>query len=170
MPSSNGNIFRATGHLCGEFAGPRWTPHTKPVTRSFGVFFDLRLNNGWVNNGEAADLRRYRAHYDVTVMIQDGGLMDLQHIEQFSDKYLTQNFFNLSTSLSVIVPSRQRNGVAWVLCWTSHGTYPDRPGICVHGQHGNMIDSRWIIRLIGQLSWLSIMRTCRTQLFHVQLT
>ena len=26
--------------------------------------------NGWVNNGEAGDLRRYRAHYDVTVMIQ----------------------------------------------------------------------------------------------------
>ena len=25
--------------------------------------------NGWVNNGEAGDLRRYRAHYDVTVMI-----------------------------------------------------------------------------------------------------
>ena len=24
--------------------------------------------NGWVNNGEAVDLRRYRAHYDVTVM------------------------------------------------------------------------------------------------------
>ena len=24
--------------------------------------------NGWVNNGEAGDLRRRRAHYDVTVM------------------------------------------------------------------------------------------------------
>ena len=24
--------------------------------------------NGWVNNGEAGDLRRYRAHYDVTVI------------------------------------------------------------------------------------------------------
>ena len=24
--------------------------------------------NGWVNNGEAGDLRRYRAHYDVNVM------------------------------------------------------------------------------------------------------
>ena len=23
---------------------------------------------GWVNNGEAGDLRRYRAHYDVTLM------------------------------------------------------------------------------------------------------
>ena len=42
----------------------------RPVTRSFDVFFDLRVINGWVNNGEAGDLRRYRAHYDVTVMIQ----------------------------------------------------------------------------------------------------
>ena len=25
--------------------------------------------NGWVNNREAGDLRRYRAHYDVTVMV-----------------------------------------------------------------------------------------------------
>ena len=29
MTSSNGNIFRVTGHLCGEFTGPRWLPHTK---------------------------------------------------------------------------------------------------------------------------------------------
>ena len=30
MTSSNGNIFRVTGHLCGEFTGPRWIPLTKP--------------------------------------------------------------------------------------------------------------------------------------------
>ena len=29
MTSSNGNIFRVTGHLCGEFTGHRWIPHTK---------------------------------------------------------------------------------------------------------------------------------------------
>ena len=29
MTSSNGNIFRVTGHLCGGFTGPRWIPHTK---------------------------------------------------------------------------------------------------------------------------------------------
>ena len=28
MTSSNGNIFRVTGHLCGEFTGLRWIPHT----------------------------------------------------------------------------------------------------------------------------------------------
>ena len=29
--------------------------------------------NGWINNREAGDLRRYRAHYDVTVMYDKGG-------------------------------------------------------------------------------------------------
>ena len=29
MTSSNGKIFRVTGHLCGEFTGPRWIPLTK---------------------------------------------------------------------------------------------------------------------------------------------
>ena len=29
MTSSNGNIFRVTGHLCWEFSGPRWIPRTK---------------------------------------------------------------------------------------------------------------------------------------------
>ena len=29
MTSSNGNIFRVNGHLCGEFTGDRWIPRTK---------------------------------------------------------------------------------------------------------------------------------------------
>ena len=44
MTSSNGNIFRVTGPLCGEFTGPGEFPTQRPVTRSFYVFFDLRLN------------------------------------------------------------------------------------------------------------------------------
>ena len=44
MTSSNGNIFRVTGPLCGEFTGHRWLPAQRPVTRSFDVFFDLLLN------------------------------------------------------------------------------------------------------------------------------
>ena len=44
MTSSNGNIFRVTGPLCGEFTGPGEVPTQRPVTRSFDVFFDLRLN------------------------------------------------------------------------------------------------------------------------------
>ena len=44
MTSSNGNIFRLTGPLCWEFTGPGEFPAQRPVTRSFDVFIDLRLN------------------------------------------------------------------------------------------------------------------------------
>ena len=43
MTSSNGSIFRVTGHLCGKFTGPGEFPAQRPVTRNFDVFFDLRL-------------------------------------------------------------------------------------------------------------------------------
>ena len=67
MTSSNGNISvllaLCTGNspVTGEF------PSQRPATRSFEVFFDAWIN-GWVNNGDAGDLRRHGAHYDVTVM------------------------------------------------------------------------------------------------------
>ena len=48
MTSSNGIIFRVTGPLCGEFTGPGEFPTQRPVTRSFDVFFDLRLNK-WLS-------------------------------------------------------------------------------------------------------------------------
>ena len=44
MTSSNGNIFRVTGPLCREFTGLGEFPAQRPVTRSFDVFFHLRLN------------------------------------------------------------------------------------------------------------------------------
>ena len=37
-------------------------PAPRAVTRSFDVFFDLRLNYSWAYNGDAGDLRRNRAH------------------------------------------------------------------------------------------------------------
>ena len=68
MTSSNGNIFRVTSHLCGEFTGPRWIPPHKGQWRGALMFSLICVwINDWVNNREAGDLRRYRAHYDVTV-------------------------------------------------------------------------------------------------------
>ena len=43
MTSSNGNIFRVNGSLCGEVTGLDEFPTQRPVTQSFDVFFDLRL-------------------------------------------------------------------------------------------------------------------------------
>ena len=63
MTSSNGNIFRNTGHLC---QGPVNSPD-KAQWRG-AIMFSLNCSwiNGWVNNHEAGDLRRHRTHYDVT--------------------------------------------------------------------------------------------------------
>ena len=64
MTSSNGNIFRVTGHLY----GPRWVPRTNASDAELWCFFICVWMNGWVNNRKAGDFRRYRAHHDVIVM------------------------------------------------------------------------------------------------------
>ena len=43
-------------------------PSQRPVTRSFDVLFDMHLNKWLINNREADELRRHRAHYGVIVM------------------------------------------------------------------------------------------------------
>ena len=69
MTSSIENIFRVTGHLCGEFTGPRWIPHTKASDAELlMVPLIYAWINNWVNNREAGDLRRQRGHYDVIVI------------------------------------------------------------------------------------------------------
>ena len=70
MTSSIGNIF------------PHYWPFVRGIHRSSlnsphkgqwrgALMFSLicAWSNGWVNTREAGDLRRYRAHYDVVVMI-----------------------------------------------------------------------------------------------------
>ena len=63
VTSSNWNIFGVTGPFCGEI-------HRSPVSSPQRVVFSLICTwiNGWVNNHETGDLKRPRAHYDVTVM------------------------------------------------------------------------------------------------------
>ena len=102
MTSSNGNIFRVTGHLCGEFTGDGI--HRSPVNSLHkgqwrgALMFPLICVwiNGWVNNGEAGDLRRYRAHYDVTLMevllqVNHGPL----HVTLHSTRHVRVHFLTL---------------------------------------------------------------------------
>ena len=58
-----------TGPLCGECPGHRWIPCTKASDAELWCFlWSAPWIIGWVNNREAGDLRRHRAHYDVIVM------------------------------------------------------------------------------------------------------
>ena len=69
MTSSNGNIFRVTGPLCGKFTGHWWIPRIKASDAELWCFpWSAPWIKGWVNNREASDLRRQSAHYDIIVM------------------------------------------------------------------------------------------------------
>ena len=65
MTSSNGIICRVTGPLCGSSPVTGEFPAQKPVTRSFEIFFDLRLNKrlskGWWFETPSRSLWRHRS-------------------------------------------------------------------------------------------------------------
>ena len=72
MTSSNGNIFRVTGSLCGEFTGHRWIPRTKASDAELYVFVDLRLIKrlskqswGWWFETQSRTLWRHCNEVDV---------------------------------------------------------------------------------------------------------
>ena len=86
--------LRVTGHLCGEFTGPRWNPRTKASDVELWYFSLICVwINGWVNTREAGDWRRYRAHYDVIVML-----------------WIRQNSTNKFEKNIDCSPARYRNG------------------------------------------------------------
>ena len=67
MTSSNGNIFRVTGHLCGKFTGPRWISRTKASDAELWCFLWFSLNirlskqpRGWWFETPAWSLWRHR--------------------------------------------------------------------------------------------------------------
>ena len=55
----------------GIHRSPLNSPHIGPWRGALMFSFICVWINGWVNNLEAGDLRRYRTHYEVIVMIQD---------------------------------------------------------------------------------------------------
>ena len=82
MTSSNGNIFRVTGHMCGKFTGPGEFPAQRPVTRSFDVSFDLhphkRLSKqswGWWFETLSRPLWRHRNAKDGPYLVLTGELL-----------------------------------------------------------------------------------------------
>ena len=64
MTSSIVDLFRVTGILCGEFT----SSHTGQWRGALMFSLICAWTNGWVNNRNADDLRRHRAHNDVIVM------------------------------------------------------------------------------------------------------
>ena len=69
MTSSNGNIFRVTGILCGNSPVTGESPH-KGQWRGALVFPLICVwTNSRAKTGNAGDLRRHRTHYNVIQMV-----------------------------------------------------------------------------------------------------
>ena len=65
---SNGTFFLVTGPLWREITGYWWNPLTKAGDAELWFFLTRAWSNGWANNRNTGCLRRYRAHYGVTVL------------------------------------------------------------------------------------------------------
>ena len=105
MTSSNGNIFRVTGHLCGNSPVTGEFPAQKLVTRSFDVFY-LRLNErvstqSWDWWFETPSRSLWR-HCNVRTKVNGVQSSDvitrhsiiwrcIQHISEWSQTYITVN-------------------------------------------------------------------------------
>ena len=69
MMSSNGNIFRAYWPFVrGIHRSSVNSPHKGQWRGALMFSLICARINAWVNNGEAGDLGRHRAHYDATLM------------------------------------------------------------------------------------------------------
>ena len=92
--TSNGNIFRVTGLLCGELPVTSEFPSHWPVTWSFHVFFDLCLNKQLGKQSKQRDLRRHRVHYDVIVMERKNPIVNsMWLVSSRGDIELVQHWF-----------------------------------------------------------------------------
>ena len=88
--------------------------------------------NGWINNGEAGDLRCHRAHYDITVMnlagSQIAALCDHKSQQSHKLKRVTNRAVTGVSSAAVILTMRNRDvlssltfsgGFPLVICFQS---------------------------------------------------
>ena len=99
MTSSNGNIFRVTGPLCGEFTGPGEFPAQRPVTRSFDVFLDLHPNKrlskqwrGWWFETQLCPLWRHRNVLGAVVYRLSGSESDVKPNQSIYNQLLLFKF------------------------------------------------------------------------------
>ena len=107
MTSSNGNIFRVTGYLCGEVTGPPWIPLTKASDTELWCFLWCFRNKG---------LSKYSWSWWFETLSRP--LWRHWHVLHFSATTVTSIETNILASWSIPEILCQRYG----LNWPSHGT------------------------------------------------
>ena len=102
--------------------GIHWSPVNSPhkcqCRGPLMFFFICARINDWVNKREACDLRRRRAHYDVTVMING----DESYPKYFRPSSLNWNTFHQIVwwcQLFFRKPSKSFPFIHWIITWFS---------------------------------------------------
>ena len=117
ITSSNGNIFCVTGHLCGEFNGHMIvnSPQTGQWRGTLIFHLICAWINGWVNNGEAGDLRRHRAHYDITVRMIANAWLVWGCCPQIRSSWHVLSYKTWLDTRPVLCQVKFRSSTAWML-------------------------------------------------------
>ena len=116
--------------VTGEFSSQR------PVTQSFDASLICSWINGWLNNREAGDLRRYHAYDDVTVMdvlpliTGDSSASDdvMSHIAAMTDDTVGKRRGSMNQNITSLFSwvrlgtSKPWVNVDWILYLWHHGT------------------------------------------------
>ena len=106
----------------GIHRSPLNSPHKGQWHGALMVFFICVWINGWVNNREAGDLRRHRAHYDVIVMQTQFTCITSQDIcASFALSYCREALIvaRLSKSLATLTLGSSKINQH---CWRFHGS------------------------------------------------
>ena len=121
MTSSYGNIFHVTGLLCGNSPITDGFPAQRPVTRSFDVFFDLRLNKrlgkqswGWWFETPLRSLWRHRndartgtSHYHQHGLLNQLDMLQSGHGSVITVRKQLQLITLLSTDAKIHLADQQ---------------------------------------------------------------
>ena len=81
-------FFTVLAICAGNSPSPVNSPHKGQWRGALMYILMCAWINGWVNNGEAGDLRRHRTYYDVTVMLIRTNVCKLSTAEETTNKSL----------------------------------------------------------------------------------
>ena len=152
MTSSNGNIFRVTGPLCGEFTGPgQWRG-----TLMFSLI--CACIKDWVNNHAAGDLRRRRGHFDVNVMLNSGYKPPGINIAaprqcEWTITLLKNQMFGQSIAQNVLICMKTPYEISIMVTSVPHhfvqaSGYADRRIFLMESSHENILGFCYIVQWI----------------------
>ena len=157
MTSSNGNIFRVTVPLCGEFTGHRWIPVSDVELWCF--LWSVPEKRDWASNRDAIDLRPYRAHYDVTVIqaFRLAGWLRHRNVQAMS-------LLCFLASIKFTWAAFNSGKICWNKYWYNQNIlFPFATMFPTHNVFCIWLKSKWMNKSIGILNFAFITHRLHTK-------